>query len=72
MALTEISVAQRVDPQKMIISPQGHFPVDFKYTRRRPHRNHISQLAGYAVLVEEHFHTEVETAFIYLAPVGEL
>jgi CRISPR-associated exonuclease Cas4 len=56
----------------LIVSQQGYFPVDFKYTRGRPHRNHISQLAGYSVLVEEQFQTEVETGFIYLAPVGEL
>ncbi|PYP90092.1 MAG: CRISPR-associated protein Cas4 [Candidatus Angelobacter sp. Gp1-AA117] len=56
----------------LIVSEQGYFPVDFKYTRGRPHRNHISQLAGYAVLVEEQYQTEVETGFIYLAPVGEL
>jgi CRISPR-associated exonuclease Cas4 len=56
----------------MIVSKQGYFPVDFKYTRGRPYRNHISQLAGYAVLVEELYETTVETAFIYLAPVGEL
>lgn len=56
----------------LIVSPQGYFPVDFKYTRGRPHRNHISQLAGYSVLVEEQYRIAVETAFIYLAPVGEL
>jgi CRISPR-associated exonuclease Cas4 len=56
----------------LIVSQQGYFPVDFKYTRGRPHRNHISQLAGYAVLVEEQYQTQVETGFIYLAPVGEL
>jgi CRISPR-associated exonuclease Cas4 len=56
----------------LIVSSQGYFPVDFKYTRGRPHRNHISQLAGYAVLAEEQYQTTIETAFIYLAPVGEL
>jgi CRISPR-associated exonuclease Cas4 len=56
----------------LIVSPHGYFPVDFKYTRGRPHRNHISQLAGYAVLVEEQYQTLVDTAFIYLAPLGEL
>ncbi|HEY6350143.1 MAG TPA: CRISPR-associated protein Cas4 [Candidatus Angelobacter sp.] len=56
----------------LIVSQQGYFPVDFKYTRGRPRRNHISQLAGYAVLVEDHFNTQVETGFIYLAPIGEL
>src|SRR5947207_2273253 len=56
----------------LIVTSQGYFPVDFKYTRGRPHRNHISQLAGYAVLVEEQYQTAVETGFIYLAPQGEL
>jgi CRISPR-associated exonuclease Cas4 len=56
----------------LIVSSQGYFPVDFKYTRGRPHRNHISQLAGYSVLAEEQYQTTIETAFIYLAPVGEL
>jgi CRISPR-associated exonuclease Cas4 len=56
----------------LVISPEGCFPVDFKYTRGRPHRNHIAQLAAYAVLVEEHFQTQVNTGFIYLAPIEEL
>ena len=56
----------------LIISPKGFFPVDFKYTRGRPHRNHVVQLAGYALLVEENFQTQVETGFIYLAPVQQV
>ena len=56
----------------LIVSKHGYFPVDFKYTRGRPHRNHISQLSGYAVLVEEQYQTVVDTAFIYLVPVNEL
>jgi CRISPR-associated exonuclease Cas4 len=56
----------------LIVSKQEYFPVDFKYTRGRPHRNHISQLAGYAVLAEEQYQTLIETAFIYLVPIGEL
>lgn len=56
----------------LIISPNGFFPVDFKYTRGRPHRNHLIQLAGYALLVEENFQTQVETGFIYLTPIQEI
>jgi CRISPR-associated exonuclease Cas4 len=56
----------------LIVSPKGYFPVDFKYTRGRPHRNHLFQLAGYALLVEEKFRTLVDTAFIYLAPVQQV
>ncbi len=56
----------------LIISPKGYFPVDFKYSRGRPHRNHLFQLAGYAVLVEQRFKTDVDTGFIYLAPLQEV
>ena len=56
----------------LIVSRQGYFPVDFKYTRGRPHRNHIIQLVGYGLLVEEKFGVRVETAFIYLAPIQEV
>lgn len=56
----------------LIVSPRGLFPVDFKYTRGRPHRNHLFQLAAYAILVEENFQTEVRTGFIYLAPIQEV
>jgi len=56
----------------LVTSSKGFFPVDFKYTRGRPHRNHVVQLTGYAVLVEENFHTNVETGFIYLAPIPQV
>ena len=56
----------------LIVSPKGLFPVDFKYTRGRPHRNHVVQLTGYALLVEDDFQTQVETGFIYLAPVQQV
>jgi CRISPR-associated exonuclease Cas4 len=56
----------------LIISNKGYFPVDFKYTRGRPHRNHVVQLAGYGLLVEEKFRTRVDTAFIYLTPVQQV
>jgi CRISPR-associated exonuclease Cas4 len=56
----------------LIVSNKGYFPVDFKYTRGRPHRNHVVQLAGYGLLVEEKFRTWVDTAFIYLTPVQQV
>ena len=56
----------------LIVSSKGYFPVDFKYTRGRPHRNHLFQLAGYALLVEERFQTSVDTGFIYLAPIQQV
>jgi CRISPR-associated exonuclease Cas4 len=56
----------------LIVTPQGYFPVDFKYSRGRPHMNHMFQLAGYALLIEEAFDTLVETGFIYLLPIHEV
>jgi len=56
----------------LIVSPRGYFPVDFKYTRGRPHRNHAFQLAGYALLVEEAFNTQVQMGCIYLSPIQEV
>ena len=41
------------------------FPVDFKYTTGSPHQNHQLQLAGYALLVAEHFHKPVPAGFIF-------
>jgi CRISPR-associated exonuclease Cas4 len=64
---TKLGLSGKLD--LLLVSSKGYFPVDFKYTRGRPHRNHISQLAGYALLVEEAFETEVHTGFIYLAPI---
>ncbi|PYP82753.1 MAG: CRISPR-associated protein Cas4 [Blastocatellia bacterium AA13] len=56
----------------LISSPRGYFPVDFKYSQSRPHRNYAFQLAGYALLVEEAFGAKVETGFIYLLPAQEV
>ncbi|MDD5206585.1 MAG: CRISPR-associated protein Cas4 [Desulfobacterales bacterium] len=44
------------------------FPVDFKYTRGRPRRNHLYQLGGYALILEEKFQKPVKSGFIYLIP----
>src|SRR5437016_2602247 len=37
----------------LIVTPDACYPVDFKHTRDRPRRNHVLQLGGYAVLVED-------------------
>lgn len=44
------------------------YPVDFKFTRGRPHRNHLFQLAGYALILEETLRRPVTEGFIYLIP----
>ena len=55
----------------LIDSPEGLFPVDFKWTTGRPHRNHIFQLCGYALLLEDHFHKPVTKGFVYLIPQSD-
>jgi len=55
----------------MIQTPQGCYPVDFKFTEGRPHRNHLYQLAGYAVLIEDQFGLPVRAGFVYLIPSKE-
>jgi len=70
LASERLGLSGKID--LLIVSPQGYFPVDFKYTKGRPRHNHIMQLAAYAVLVEEYFHTTVDVGFIYLAPIEEL
>jgi CRISPR-associated exonuclease Cas4 len=66
----ELGLSGKLD--LLIVSPKGYFPVDFKYTRGRPHRNHIVQLAGYGLLVEAAFRTRVEAAFVYLSPIQQV
>jgi len=52
----------------MIETEAACFPVDFKFTTGRPHRNHRYQLGGYALLIEEAYGKAVETGFVYLIP----
>jgi CRISPR-associated exonuclease Cas4 len=47
------------------------FPVDFKWTRGGVHRNHLFQLGGYSLLVEEWFGKPVNTGFVYLLIQGD-
>jgi CRISPR-associated exonuclease Cas4 len=55
----------------LIESPEGLFPVDFKWTTGRPHSNHIFQLCGYALLLEDHFRKTVTNGFVYLIPQSD-
>lgn len=44
------------------------YPVDFKFTRGRPRKNHVYQLAGYALILEETVGRPITNGFIYLIP----
>ncbi len=56
----------------LIVTADGCYPVDFKYTRGRPHRNHVLQLGGYALLVEEVLGRPAPAGFIYLGPTNQV
>jgi CRISPR-associated exonuclease Cas4 len=55
----------------VIDSPEGLFPVDFKFTTGKPHRNHIYQLCGYALLLEDCYARQVDKGFVYLIPKND-
>jgi CRISPR-associated exonuclease Cas4 len=56
----------------LIDSPNGLFPVDFKATEASVRENHIVQLCGYALLLEEKFRRTVDHGFIFLSPIEEI
>ena len=56
----------------LVDSAAGLIPVDFKASERRIHANHIVQLSGYALLLEEKFQRTVERGFIFLIPIEEI
>jgi len=56
----------------LIVTSDACFPVDFKHTRDRPRRNHVLQLGGYALLVEDVMQRPVPAAFIYIAPSNQI
>src|SRR5438045_5707351 len=56
----------------LIESRAGLFPVDFKMSEQNVHQNHITQLCGYALLVEEKLQHPVECGFIFLVPREEI
>jgi CRISPR-associated exonuclease Cas4 len=47
------------------------YPVDFKFTRGRPYRNHLYQLVGYAIILEDEWRKPVQKGFVYLIPAKD-
>ncbi len=66
----ELGLSGKLD--LLIDSPAGLFPVDFKMSEQHIHENHITQLCGYALLIEEKFQRPVERGFIFLVPREEI
>jgi len=53
----------------LIRSPQGFFPVEFKFSSRKPSLNHKYQLAAYALLVEDYYGVAIRQGFLYFHPI---
>lgn len=52
----------------LIKTAEHYYPVDFKYTTSNPHKNHLYQLAGYAIILEDIYDCIVKKGFVYLIP----
>jgi CRISPR-associated exonuclease Cas4 len=52
----------------LIETEEELYPVDFKFTRGRPFKNHRYQLGGYALILDDTREKAVTKGFIYLIP----
>ena len=50
----------------LIETDSAYYPVDFKFTRGKPQQNHLFQLGGYALILEDRGDKPVERGFVYL------
>ncbi|MGB9714976.1 MAG: CRISPR-associated protein Cas4 [Thermodesulfovibrionales bacterium] len=64
-----LSLSGKLD--MLIETEDEYIPVDFKYTKRKPHKNHIYQLCGYALILEDIYHKKVSHGFVYLIPLED-
>jgi CRISPR-associated exonuclease Cas4 len=64
MTSENLGLSGKVD---MLIETQDRvYPVDFKFTRGRPYKNHVYQLAGYSLILEDIQSKPVTQGFVYL------
>lgn len=66
--LTSPRLALSGRPDLLIETDSALYPVDFKFTRGIPYKNHLYQLAGYALILEETRGKAVNQGFVYLIP----
>jgi len=65
----KLGLSGKVD--MLVRTPEACYPVDFKYTRGGVRKNHVYQLCGYALILEDQEVQEVRTGFIYLIPESD-
>jgi CRISPR-associated exonuclease Cas4 len=64
-----LSLSGKLD--MLIETKDKYIPVDFKHTRGKPHKNHIYQLCGYALILEDIYQKKVNHGFVYLIPLED-
>lgn len=69
LSSSRLGLSGRVD--MLVETDEACFPVDFKFTRGRPARNHVYQVAGYGLLLEDIYGKEAPRGFVYLIPSDE-
>ncbi len=65
----KLSLSGKLD--MLIETKDEYIPVDFKHTKGKPHKNHIYQLCGYALILEDIYHKKVSHGFVYLIPLED-
>jgi CRISPR-associated exonuclease Cas4 len=65
----ELGLSGKLD--LLIETSSALYPVDFKFTRGRPYKNHVYQLGGYALILEETREVHVDRGFVYLIPQND-
>ncbi len=65
----KLGLSGKVD--MLVRTPKQCYPVDFKRTRGGVRKNHIYQLCGYALMLEDQEGKDVETGFVYLIPESD-
>jgi CRISPR-associated exonuclease Cas4 len=53
-------------PDLLIEAEGAAYPVDFKFSRGRPYKNHLYQLGAYALIMQDVSDRSVDKGFIYM------
>lgn len=48
----------------LVITPNSYIPIEFKMSAKKPMPNHLIQLAGYALSLEEMFHKKISHGYL--------
>ena len=65
----ELGLTGKVD--MLVETPDAFYPVDFKFTRGGVRKNHVYQLCGYALMLDDRMGRETESGFVYLIPESD-